>query len=123
MLHNCEEFALGPRDPREEMHVTVNKNGEIMIGAAAAEKLGDYDWAVLLYDRWNGLIGVAPTKERPANAFPIVNKANGRHRVIRAGRFFRYSEIFMPRTMACKAELDEQGLLVLDLKATRAVRK
>ncbi len=123
MIKNWEEFALGPRDPREEMHVTVNKNGEIMIGAAAAERFGRYDWAVLLYDRWNGLIGVAPTNEKSANAFPIVNKVKGRHRVIRAGRFFRYYGIFMPRTTACKAELNEEGLLVLDLKATRAVRK
>ena len=123
MVKNWEEFALGPRDPREGLHVTVNDKGEIMIGAAAAEKLGPHDWAVLLYDRWNGLIGIATTRERAANAFPIVNKSKGRHRVIRAGRFFRYYGIFMPQTTACKAELDEQGLLVLDLKATRAVRK
>jgi len=123
MFKNWEEFALGPKDPREEMHVTLNDKGEIMIGAKAAEKLGPHDWAVLLYDRWNGLIGIAPTKEKTENAFPIVNKIRGRHRVIRAGRFCRYYGIHMPRTTACKAELDDDGLLVLDLKATRAVRK
>ena len=79
MLKNWKEFALGSRDRREEMSVALNERGEIMIGAAAAAKLGPYDRAVLLYDRWNGLVGVAPTKERAANAFPIVNKSNSRH--------------------------------------------
>ena len=123
MFRNWEEFALGPKDPREEMHVTLNEKGEIMIGARAAQRFGPRDWAVLLYDRWNGLIGVAPSKERTENAFQVVNKANGQHRVIRAGRFCRYYGIRMPRTTACKAELDDDGTLVLDLKATRALRK
>ena len=124
MIKNWEEFALGPENRREQVHVTVNEKGEIMIGATASEMLGEqYDWAVLLYDRWNGIIGIAPIKERAANAFPIVKKSKGRHRVIRAGRFMRYYGIYMPQTTACKAELDEEGCLVLDLRATRAVRK
>lgn len=123
MFKNWEEFAIGPNNPREDMHVTVNDKGEIMIGATAAEKFGPHDWAVLLYDRWNGYVGVAPIEQKSANAFPIVNKSRGRHRVIRAGRFFRYHQIFMPRTTACKAELDDEGVLVLDLKATRASKR
>ena len=123
MNKNWEEFALGPKDSREDMHVTLNDKREIMIGATAAERFGPHDRAVLLYDRWNGLIGVAPAKARTENSFPIIDKSNGRHRVIRAGRFFRYYEIIMARTTACKAEIDEEGVLVLDLKATRAVRK
>ena len=123
MVKNWEEFALGPKDTREDMHVTLNDKGEIMIGATAAEKFGPHDRAVLLYDRWNALVGVAPAKARAENSFPIVSKSKGRHRVIRAGRFFRYHEIIMLRTTACKAEIDEHGVLVLDLKATRAVSK
>ena len=80
-------------------------------------------WKCLTDELDERFLGVAPAKERAANAFPIVNKINGRHRVIRAGRFFRYYGILMPRTTACKAELDDEGLLVLDLRATRAVRK
>lgn len=123
MFRNWEEFALGPKDAREEMHVTLNQHGEIMIGAGTARRFGPHNWAVLLYDRWNGLIGIAPTNERSENAFPIVNKVKGQHRVIRAGRFCRYYGILMPRTTACKAALDDDGTLVLDLKATRALRK
>ncbi len=94
MIKNWEEFALGPRDTRNEMHVTLNDKGEIMIGAAAARRFGPHDRAVLLYDRWNGLVGVAPADPRAENSFPIVSKSNGRHRVIRAADFFaitRYS--------------------------------
>ena len=83
MFRNWEEFALGPKDAREEMHVTLNQHGEIMIGAGTARRFGPHNWAVLLYDRWNGLIGIAPTNERSENAFPIVNKVKGQHRVIR----------------------------------------
>ncbi len=123
MFRNWEEFALGPKDVREEMHVTLDRKGVITIGARAARKFGPYEWAVLLYDKWNGLIGVAPVKAKTENAFPIVNKIKGHHRVIRAGRFCRYYGIKMPQTTACMAQLDEDGTLVLDLKATRAERK
>lgn len=123
MIKNWEEFALGPENRREQMHVTINEKGEIMIGATAAERFGPHERAVLLYDRWNGYIGVAPIKGKAENSFPILEKSNGRHKVIRASRFCRYYGIFVPRTTACKAEIDDEGVLVLDLKATRAVRK
>ncbi len=123
MFNNWEEFALGPENRREEIHVTLNEKGEIMIGATAAERFKNFDWAVLLYDRWNGLIGIVPVKERTPNAFRLFEKSNGRHRVIRANRFCRYYGIFIPQTTACKAEFDEKGILSLDLRATRAVRK
>ena len=123
MFRNWEEFAFGPKDPLEQMHVTLDRKGVIMIGARAARKFGPHNWAVLLYDKWNGLIGVAPVKEKTENAFPIRNKHRGDHRVILAGRFCRYYGIKLPQTTACMAEIDADGTLVLDLKATRAVRK
>ena len=73
-------------------------------------RFGPHERALLLYDRWNGLVGVAPARSATANSFPIFDKTNGRHRVIRAGRFFRYYGIVMPRTMACKAEIDDDKL-------------
>lgn len=123
MIRNWEEFGFGPRDPEDVLHVTLNPKGEIMIGARAVRQFGPYDWAVLLWDKWNGLIGVAPVQEKTENAFPIVRKCNGDHKVLRAGRFCRFHGIKMPQTTACMAEIDEDGTLVLDLKATRALRK
>lgn len=123
MIRNWEEFAFGPQDPPNHLHVTIGPKGEIMIGAKAMREFGPYDWAVLLWDRWNGLIGIVPVKEQTQNAFPIVKKIKGEHRVIRAGRFCRFHKILPPRTTACKADIEEDGKLVLDLKATRVVRK
>lgn len=114
---------MGPNDPEDVLHVTLNPKGEIMIGARASRLFGLHKWAVLLWDKWNGFIGVSPVKEKTENAFPIVAKSKGEHCVIRAGRFCRFQGIKMPRTTACMAEIDEDGTLVLDLKATRALRK
>ena len=70
----------------------------------------------------DGLIGVAPVEEKTEHAFPIVKKIKRDHRVVRAGRFCWFHGIKMPRTTACMAEIDEDGTLVLELQATRAVR-
>ena len=123
MFKKWEEFALGPRDRDNGLHVTLNEKGEIMIGAKAIDQFEECEWAILLFDRWNKFIGVAPSKTKTENAFPLVKKSKGRHRVIRAGRFCKYHGIRVQRTTACMAEIDEEGVLVLDLKLIRAAGK
>ena len=118
-----EEFRHGP-DTRDELRVTLSPKGEIMIGARAVERLGRADWAVLSFDRRNSLIGVRPAHRHVENAYPLLHKLKGRHRIIRAFKFCLYYGIAFERTRAfVKPQIQENGMLVLDLKATVAAGK
>ncbi len=124
MIKQWEEFTVGPRDLVSELHVTLNRKGEIMVGAAACERLGKPNVAVLLFDKLNSLIGVQPASSRAANGYPLVTKTGARHRLIRANRFCRHYGIKVDRTVAfIKPEIDDDGVLVLSLRNTRVVGK
>ena len=124
MIKQWEEFTVGPRDVSSELHVTLNRRGEILIGANAFEKLGRPGQAVLLFDKVNSLIGVSPASSIAKNAYPLLEKKNARHRVIRANRFIRHHQIQIARTIAFHtAQIDQDGILTLDIKATRVIGK
>lgn len=125
MVKRWEEFQVGPRDVLGEMHVTLNRKGEIMIGAAAFERFGRPEQAVLLYEPDNKFIGILPASTRAKNAYPLMGKkGRDRHRTIRANRFCRHHGINVPATMAFyNAEIDEEGVLVLPLRNMRVVGK
>lgn len=119
-----EEFPVGPDTAADEMHVTLSKKGEILVGAVAFEKLGKPDTAVLLFDKVNSRIGLLPSNRHASNAYPLKTKANVRYRMVRAARFCRHHGIKVDRTVAfCNAEIDGDGILVLDLRSTRGVGK
>ena len=126
VVKRWEEFQVGPRDVSAEMHVTLNPKGEIVIGAAAFERFGRPEQAVLLYDLDNKLIGILPANTRAKNAYPLQapKDERQRHRLIRANRFCKHHGITVPATMAFnKAEIDEEGVLVLPLRNMRVVGK
>ncbi len=115
-----DEFPVGPANTRNEgdIWVTLSRKGEITIGAKAHLKLGLPEAAVLLYDRLNHMIGVAPCEPDAVNAFPLIKKKFGDHRVIRANLFCRHHMIYVNRTAKfTKAEIDEEGVLTLDLRS------
>ena len=117
-----EEFRHGP-DTRDELRVTLSPKGEIMIGARAVERLGA-DWVVLLFDRMNSLIAVKPANRHVENAYPLIHKMKGRHRIIRAFKFCLHYGIAFEQTRAfINPLIQENGMLVLDLKATVAAGK
>jgi Holliday junction resolvase-like predicted endonuclease len=123
MSWNWEEFEQGP-DQAGDLRVTLSRKGEIMLGARAMERLGEADWVVLMFDRMNSLIGVRPSNKHAKNAYPTVHKMKGRHRIVRANKFCRHYGIQFERTRAfVSAKVDEQGVLVLDLKETKAAGK
>ncbi len=123
MSWQWEEFAEGPGTV-DELRVTLDRKGTLMIGARAVERLGRPDHVVLLFDRFNSLIGVKPSNRHAPNAYPLIQKINGRHRVVRANRFCRHYGIQFERLRAfVTAKVDENGVLVLDLKETKAAGK
>jgi hypothetical protein len=115
-----EEFPVGPQGRNGGgggLWVTLSRKGEIMVGAKAFEQLGRPEAAVLLYDRRNKVIGLAPAPGDAENGFPLHAKPNGRHRLIRANIFCRHHGIRVQRTTAFgNVEMDEDGVMLLDLK-------
>lgn len=123
MLRQWEEFPVGPggRGPND-LRVTLSRKGEIMVGAKAFEKMGRPEVAVLLFDRKNHTIGVCPADEKAVNGFPLIPKKKCRHRIVRANLFCRHYGIRVERTVAfSRPVIDEDGVLVLDLKVMTGV--
>jgi hypothetical protein len=122
VIRQWEEFQVGPNGDPEDLHVTLSKKGEILVGARAFEKMKRPDAAVLLFDKVNSVIGLLPSHRRNANAYPLNEKPNAKYRVVRANRFCRHYGIKVERTVAFnKPEIDAEGILVLDLKATSVI--
>ncbi|MFN0278568.1 MAG: hypothetical protein ACKVRN_08200 [Pyrinomonadaceae bacterium] len=124
MLRQWEEFPVGPDSAENSLHVTLSKKGEITIGAKAFARLGKPDLAVLLFDKADSVIGLMPSNKFAKNAYPLHAKLKGGHRIVRAHKFCRHYNIKVDRTTAFNgAHLDEEGVLILDLKATTAIGK
>ena len=124
MVRQWEEFMVGPGDVEHDLHVTLSRKGEILIGAKAFEKWGEPEAAVLYFEKVSSLIGLMPSNPHASNAYPLKSKAKVRYRVVRAYRFCRNHGIKVDRTVAFNdPEIDEDGRLVLNLKATRTVGK
>jgi hypothetical protein len=123
MIRQWEEFLVGPMDAAEELHVTLSRKGEILIGAKAFVRWGEPEAAVLLFDKINSVIGLRPSNEQASNAYPLKAKAKARYRILRANRFCRKHGIKFERTVAFnEAQIEEDGVLVLGLKDTRPVK-
>lgn len=119
MIRHWEEFEGGPNSGPNELHVTLNRKGEIMLGARTVQKLGEPEAAVLLFDRINHTIGIRQAHPRHPNAHPLHTKSRGRHRVIRANEFCRHHKIHVTQTVAFPtAGIGEKGILILDLRMT-----
>ena len=101
--------------------MTLSRKGEIMIGARAVARMGNPDWAVLMFDRTNSLIALRVSHRHEKNAYPLIHKMKGLHRIVRPNKFCRHYGIQFERTRAfISAKIDESGVLVLDLKETKA---
>lgn len=126
IVKRWEEFQVGPRDVGSELHVTLNKKGEIMVGAAAFEKFGRPGQVVLLYEPDHKFIGLVAASTQAKNAYPLQAKKDEkqRHRILRANRFCKQHGIEVPVTMAFNnVEIDEESVLVLPLRNMRVVGK
>ena len=117
-----KEFKMGPAR-QKGLHVTISPKGNIMIGAAACDRLKRPDAAVLLFDEEKRLIGVRPTHPKTPNAFPMHGATWGRHKVLRANRFCRYYGLNVERMMAFIDPVIKDSVLILNMNALRPVGK
>ena len=125
MITHWEEFQTGPTPPNEDrLHVTLNPKHVILMNGNMYEKLGSPEAVVLLFDKLNSVIGVNPAPKSRTNAFPVTSKTKGRQKMIRATPFCRHHNIKVDKTTAfINADVDEEGVLRLDLKATTPITR
>jgi hypothetical protein len=129
MLTQWEEFKVGPGNVEDELHVSLCSRGRITIGSRALKKFGNHEYVVLLFDRVNSLIGIGPSSRHTKHAYPMKLEAKSKrysnHRIILASRFCRHYGITTPqqRIAFVGARVNEDGILVLDLKKTRVLSR
>ena len=105
-------------------HVTMNPEGVIVLGRFTLEMLDSPDAFHLFFDRLNHTIGLKPTKKGVRDAYPTA--ARGRHgaRLVRAFRLCQECRIRLPATIRfVDPEIDQDGILNLDLRKVRPVKK
>lgn len=112
-----EESPVGPKSSNR-LWVTMDEKGSITLGAHAAEALMNPDWVVLLFDKFNSRIGIEPSDRYGKNAFPVLQRSNGRHRVIRANTFCRIHGIRFGMVRAFTEIEIEDGIMALNLGTT-----
>ena len=125
MITHWEEFQFGPTPANEErLHVTLNPKHVILLNGNIYKKLGSPEAVALLFDKLNSVIGINPVPRSKSNAFPVRSKLNGRQKMIRATPFCRHYGISVDRTTAfMNADVDEDGVLRLDLKSTTTITR
>ncbi len=118
-----------PREAKEArwaaMYATMNAGGDIVISRFTHEALGSPDSYLLLYDRERHVIGLRPARLGvEKNAYPA--RLRGQHggRRIRGYRLCREFGISVNETVRFhKCQMDNSGVLILDLKDTRPAGK
>ena len=120
MISHWEEFAAGPTQPLEDrMNVTLSPRSVIHINGNIHDRLGNPDAVRLLFDKVNSIIGIDSAPASLPNAFPVKTKGSGRNRVIWASPFCKHYGIKVDQVTAfINVEIDEDGVLRLDLRST-----
>lgn len=102
------------------LYVTMNRRGEIVMSRVTHERLGSPKAFTLLFDLANNRIGLKPTALAARNAYPVGPRGNRGGRVVRAYRLMQEFAVIIPETLQfLSAEIDHDGVLVLDLRTAR----
>jgi len=123
MARHWEKFTDGPTiSSRDRLHVTLNSKGVFQFNRKVFEALGKPRAAVLYFEKATSMIGISSAHERLREAFPV-NIKQDMYWTINAIPFCRHFRIKIERGTEAFAdpELDNDGILQLDLRTTRRV--
>ncbi len=117
MGRNWDEFGEGPNGTkRGATYVSMNADGIIVMNRVIFNQLEQPEAVVLLLEHETSTIGIRPTSPLMSNAFPVMEKGNCGHRLIRARGFVRKHDIRVDGTVRFRTAAVEEGVLVLDLR-------
>lgn len=123
---NWELCSRGAEESRwTSMYASINKYGDIIISRVTHDVLGKPDAYQLLYDRERDVIGLRPARIGvEEHAFPA--RSRGRHggMRIRGHKMLREFGIYIHETRVFhRCQLDNHGVLILDLRDSRTIGK
>ena len=121
MIRQFEKFTGGPFiSSRDRVHVTINKKGALLFNRRMYELMGEPKAVVLFFDTAASVIGVSAAHPQLTEAFPL--RTNGTAFKINAISFAKHYGIQIDATeVFLTPEIDEKGILHLDLRRTRTV--
>ncbi|MBK9214018.1 MAG: hypothetical protein IPM59_00215 [Chloracidobacterium sp.] len=125
MIDHWEEFEGGPgQKAGAGLHVSLNRKGQIFVNKNVLDAIGGPEAVVLLFDKVNSRIGIRPVRAAAPNAFPLKPRNAAASRMIQASTFCRNYGIRVEGTVAFQGiKIDNQGLLMLDLRRTSRVSR
>jgi hypothetical protein len=118
MKRNWKELSRGDTRPQwSGIYVTMNGKGRIVMNRAAYKRLGEPEAFTVLFDAANNSIGLRPTSHEMRNAYPAAPAGRHGGRRISAYRLLKEYSLRVPQTLIFPdADIDEDGILVLDLR-------
>lgn len=126
MTTDWQEYEGGQLSERYvRTRVTLNVGGEFYFGRKAFEALGMPEAVKLYFDVGGGRIGVKAVQSGE-KTFKVVhsNPANGVYGHVRAATFCRHYGIKPEGRIEFQdVDIDADGMMVLDLKTARRVRR
>ena len=122
MATHWQSYRGGPtKAPASVVNISINSKSVITLNRKAHDLLKGAESALLVFDEKNSIIGLIASDSRNAEAFPIRQK-NSCSWVVNAAPFCRHFRISVERTERFDdPELDNEGILRLDLKRTHNV--
>ncbi len=122
ILH-WETFKGGPTKPENQAFaITINHKKVLTLNKFTVKTLNNPEAVILMFDKKESVIGVVPSNMREKYAFPLKPKGGGLNFVVHTAPFCRHFNIRIDKTEKFDhPELDDQGVLRLDLKNTHDV--
>ena len=125
---NWEFFEDGPPSATaSSVHVTINTRCMIFFNRQAHAALGSPEGVSLMYDPRRSTIGVIPTPLNRRSTYKLRAKDGRRMAsgcMISAKNFCKRFEILPQESLAfTDAEINNDGILILDLNKVRSVEK
>jgi hypothetical protein len=120
-----EKYSGGPSlSTHNRMHVTIRHRGDIYLNKFAWNVLGKPKAVALYYNRERDEIAIEPADPRRPENFPVRERLAG-YRIV-AGNFcqhFRIRRDYAQTERFVNPDIDEQGILHLDLRNTVTIEQ
>lgn len=125
MLDQWEQFEAGPNEAADEkLYVSMNGKGQLLLNKKAVESLDTPQAVVMFYSKPSAKIGIRAARPIDKGAFPLKPRPLSHSRMVHASPFCRNYGIRVSGTVSFVGiELDNDGLLILDLNKTTRVSR
>jgi hypothetical protein len=124
MALHWETFKGGPTKPEnQDFAITINRKNVLTFNRYAVKALGNPEAVMLMFEKKESLIGIVASSLKDKDAFPLKRKgARDINWTVHVAPFCRHHKIMIDKTERFEhPEIDEAGILRLDLKNTHDV--